>query len=114
MGEGALQVWLVFKWLIPVAVGSGLSIFLDKTENTTKRKCWLFLFGASISILLGGAIIEHYPHLGNAAQGLIYFSIGLWGMGIIVQMTEKIPPAFSKLFDTCLLIAQRWLERFSK
>jgi hypothetical protein len=114
MGEGALQVWLVFKWLVPVAIGSGLSVFLDKTENTTKMKCWLFLFGASISVLVGGAIIEQYPTLGNASQGLIYFSLGLWGMGLIVQLTEKIPPAFSKLFDKVMLIIDRWLERFPK
>jgi hypothetical protein len=114
MGEGALQVWLVFKWLVPVAFGSGLAVFLDKTENTFKRKCCLFFFGAAISVIGGGAIIEHYPNLGNAAQGLIYFSLGLWGMGIVVQLSEKIPPAVSRLFDKCLLIADRWLERFGK
>lgn len=99
MESGIIQLWLAVKWLVFAAIGSGISVMMDKTVNTTKRKFLLFIVGAIVSIICGGACIELFVIKGGAVQGFIYWAWGLWGMGIIVQIMEKLPTAVSNLVD---------------
>jgi hypothetical protein len=99
MESGIIQLWLAVKWLVFAAIGSGLSVLMDKTENTSRQKFYLFLLGAIISIFAGGAMIEWLNVKGPAIQGFIYWAWGLWGVGIVIQVTQQIPAAVSNLRD---------------
>lgn len=114
MGEGALQVWLVVKWLIPAAIGSGLAVFIDDTENKLTAKAWWFFYGASISVIAGSAFIEWQNIQAQTMQGLIYFGIGVWGMGLSIQITKKIPSFINQIADKVSLIIDRFAEKFLK
>lgn len=97
--EYVLQLWITFKWVIFASIGSGLSVMMDKTQNTIKQKFILFIFGALVSIIAGGAFIEYCAIKGSAVQAFIYWSCGLWGMGIVLQVTKQIPEAIANLRD---------------
>lgn len=99
MESGLMQLWVLFKWILPAAIGSGLAVFIDSTESTFKRKFGLFLFGALVSILAGGACIEWFDIKGSAVQGFIYWAWGVWGMGIVIQITKQLPIIITNLRD---------------
>ncbi len=99
MESGIWQVWLSIKWLVFAVVGSGLSVMMDKAESTNKKKWLLFIFGAIVSIIAGGASIEYFSIKGGAVQGFIYWAFGVWGMGVINQVTQQIPATISNLRD---------------
>jgi len=96
------HLWILFKWILPAAIGSALAVFIDNTEITYKRKIGLFFFGAFISIFVGGAIVEHYHITSSAVQGLIYFGLGVWGMGIVIQVSKQIPEAITNIREKYL------------
>lgn len=99
MEAGILQIWLSIKWLVFAAMGSGLTVIMDKTDNTNKQKFLLFIFGAIVSIIAGGASIEYFNIKGNAVQGFVYWAWGVWGMGIVIQITQQIPNILANLRD---------------
>jgi undecaprenyl pyrophosphate phosphatase UppP len=102
MESVVLQAWILFKWFLPAAIGSGLAVFIDKTENTVQRKIGLFIFGAIISIICGGACIEYFHITSSTFQGLIYWAWGVWGMGIVIQLTHQIPEAITNIREKYL------------
>ena len=110
MESGILQIWLSVKWLVFAAIGSGISVLTDKEESTNKQKLLLFFVGAVVSIIAGGACIEVFQIHGGAVQGFIYWAWGLWGMGIILQITKLLP----KLFDLLPDGAKNLIEKFTK
>lgn len=99
MEAAILQIWLTIKWVVFAAIGSGLSVMMDKEENTGRQKFFLFFCGALVSIIAGGACIEYFAVKGSAVQAFVYWSCGLWGMGILMQITKQIPIAISNLRD---------------
>ena len=105
-----LYIWASVKWWIFGAVGSGLSIMINKSEENTSQKFMLFASGAIVSVIGGEAIIEIFSITGKASQGLIYWSLGVWGMGIIIQMNKQIPKVFDMLPD----IIKNIVEKFTK
>ncbi len=110
MESGLWQLWIIFKWLLPAAVGSALAVFIDNTEITYKRKVGLFFFGAFISIIVGGAIVENYHIVNTPTQGLIYFGLGVWGMGIIIQVSKQLPEVAKQIPDAITNIREKWLK----
>lgn len=117
MGEAVLQAWLIFKWFVFAALGSGLAVFIDKTEekdNSWKRKLGWFFFGATMSIVFGSAFIEWQGIAAQAMQGAIYFGMGVWSMGIAIQVAEKLPSFINQIADKASLIIDKFAEKFLK
>lgn len=86
---------------IPAAIGSLLSIFMnrDKAENMKKWElAAIFCFGIALAHYLGGAAVEYYhidPH-GLISDG-IKFTIGLLGMASLASIMVQIPLAVEGL-----------------
>jgi hypothetical protein len=110
MESGIFQIGIFLKWLAIGAVGSGLSVFLDKEPKTFWTKCALFLFGAFIAIIAGAALIEVFQIKSPAVQGFAYWACGLWGMGIIIGITKQIP----KVLDLLPEGAKNLIEKYTK
>ena len=105
-----IYVWASIKWWIFGAFGSGLSIMINKSEENTSQKFMLFASGAMISVIGGEAIIEIFSISGKASAGLIYWSLGVWGMGIIIELNKQLP----KIFDLFPEMVKNIVEKFTK
>lgn len=97
------EIVLAFlKWIAPAAIGSGFAVFIDRTENATRRKLGLFLFGATLAAVFGGGMIEYWNIQPGFIQASIYMGWGLWGVGIVIQVTHLTPEFVRELKDRLL------------
>lgn len=99
------KLWIFLKFVAPAAFGSAIAVFSDKAERTKTYTIGMFTAGLLTSIYGGGgtiSFIEWYlskPELKiivivpNQIQAAIYFTLGLWGLGLAIQLKEKLPDA---------------------
>lgn len=101
--ESLLETLLAFlKWIAPAAIGSGFAVFIDRTENTKLRRLGLFFFGATLAAVFGGGMIEYWDIQPGFIQASIYMGWGLWGVGIVIQVTHITPEFVRELKDRLL------------
>lgn len=95
------------KWIAPAAIGSGFAVFIDRTENTKLRRLGLFFFGAFIAAVFGGGMIEYWNIQPGFIQASIYMGWGLWGVGIVIQITHRTPEFISELKERLLSLISK-------
>lgn len=92
----ALKLWAALKWILPAALGSAIAVFLgDKTHPV--KGFSMFVAGSCVAGIFGGGIIEYFAIKPGMLQASIYLAVGLWGMGVIIQVYKQIPMALENL-----------------
>lgn len=86
----AIKFGLVLKWLIPSALGSAIGVYIGKRVNAAEG-FFLFVVGVGIAAYVGAGIVEYYAIQPGAIQACIYLGTGIWGLGIIIQITRQLP-----------------------
>jgi hypothetical protein len=87
--------------LLPAAIGSALSVYLDR-EKTRDMSKWeilaVFLFGISLAHYMGGAAIEYW-HLNpmTYVADAIKLTIGFIGMATLSQTLIQMPELVAAL-----------------
>lgn len=94
-----IKLGIVLKWLLPASIGSGIAVLINKEKTTNLHKFLVFVFGLCISVFVGGGIVEYFDIQMKAVQATIYFGLGLWGIGILMQINEQMPQIFRALFS---------------
>lgn len=93
-----IKMFAALKWLFPAVLGSAFAAYSG--ERQTPVKTFIsFVSGVVTAAIFGGAAIQYWSVPVGWLQAAIYFSIGLWGMGIVIQISEKTPNAIDAIIQ---------------
>jgi hypothetical protein len=85
-----IKVGAFLKWIFPAALGAGIAVWTNKGVIGWD-KLIMFLFGTGAALIVGGGIIDYYDVNVESIKGVMYFGCGIWGIGIIKQINNRVP-----------------------